>query len=276
MFLLASKKIKCQSCGFSFMVSELRIADPFLSMKTDLFGYPIDGLPFTTWTNNAYAKISPWDKREYHIDAESRSIPSTLIHPYRQAQIGSVEYNRSFNLKAGVILDVMEDLIEIRSWTYVQSKALRSLLLGYSGRDLCVWNPLFSLKNSVTVSDSFVACRTFPAIKAIIKNWCRDEMLKDSAVRHFSSSPGYRISQAVDKRQDSMGISEGDENLKGGIHACLSSALLQSDYVLMEVPPQQFKFHKGFRKATPCGDPLYPFFYFGDGIKFCTLRSNNI
>nr|GEY17495.1 RNA-directed DNA polymerase, eukaryota [Tanacetum cinerariifolium] len=76
--------------------------------------------------------------------------------------------NRSFNLNSGgSIMDVIENLVDIRQTTGYNMEGCKLLLpmkilspsVGFSGGILRVWDPNIFVKDSVTISDSFVAVR---------------------------------------------------------------------------------------------------------------------
>ncbi|GJY07726.1 RNA-directed DNA polymerase, eukaryota [Tanacetum coccineum] len=147
---------------------------------------------------------------------------------------GKCGSNRSFKLKAGgSILDVMEDLIEIG--LILQFSSLAAICLA---RRLSDHRPILFHESSVDYGptpfrvfhswftkdgfDNLIADtwnnlsimetnkisllrKKFQALKAIIKNWSRDEMLKASAVRHSAQSRISELDKLIDK-----GLSNND------------------------------------------------------------------
>ncbi|GKD32543.1 hypothetical protein Tco_1248052 [Tanacetum coccineum] len=88
---------------------------------------------------------------------------------------GSCNFSK---LKAGgSILEVMDELIKVRQ---IMGYNMDGPAVGYSGGILYAWDPTLFVKDSSTVSDSFVAVR---ALKMSIKQWISENKQKSYAVK---------------------------------------------------------------------------------------------
>ncbi|GJZ00392.1 RNA-directed DNA polymerase, eukaryota [Tanacetum coccineum] len=222
-------------------------------------------------------KTTTQNMKENVIVNKSNSNPSLEIR--KTSSNGKCESNRSFKLKAGGSnLDVMKDLIEIGLGQTSKKDWIRELNLKYkvnfatiqetnpsvglSGGILCVWNPNVFAKESVTVSDSFVAVRENERFGTIFND------IGAKAFNHFISSSclidlpleGYSFTWALKSgskmsKLDRFLISEGLISIFPSLAAiCLDRRLSDHRPILLressvDYGPTPFRvFHSWFTK----------------------------
>ncbi|GJX55665.1 RNA-directed DNA polymerase, eukaryota [Tanacetum coccineum] len=210
--------------GLASWFSELCIADPSFVSEDRLVWISIEGLPFNTWNNNAYAKIiSQWgtlSEVDTTPDSSSSAKKICVVTKHRPPEfnndlreliplmrnrmedgefkthkkVDDIDlYQNSSGVKKATsskhpkqvrnlkirleFTQFSSEIIKRRNQKMPESPihpflldSLRKVLMklykrwripsvGLSGGILCVWNPNVFAKESVTVSDSFVAVR---------------------------------------------------------------------------------------------------------------------